>query len=52
MLINHLLVKKPDLADLKSPVDKLYIGKLKYFSTNLSNFKSKVNKLDVDKNRY
>ena len=49
MLINHLLVKKTDLANLKSHVDKLYIGKLKHFPTNWSNFKSKINKLDVDK---
>ena len=41
--------KKPDLANLKSDVDKLDIDKLKNVPTNLSNLKSKVDKLDVDK---
>ena len=42
-------VKKVDLANLKSDVDKLDIDKLKNAPTNLSNLKSKVDKLDVDK---
>ena len=42
-------VKKVDLANLKSNVDKLDIDKLKHFQTNLCNFKSKAYKLDVDK---
>ena len=43
------LAKKIDLANLKSDVDKLDIGKLKNVSTSLINLKSKVDKLDVDK---
>ena len=41
--------KKTDLANLKSDVDKLDIGKLKTVLTNFSNLKSKVDKLDADK---
>ena len=41
-------VKKIDLANLKSDVDKLDIDKLKNVPTNFSNSKSKVDKLDVD----
>ena len=48
-LIHHLLLKKSNLASLKSDVDKLDIDKLKNVPTNLSNLKSKVDKLDVDK---
>ena len=47
-LIHHLLLKKTDLANLKSDVDKLDIDKLKNIPTSLSNLKSKVDKLDVD----
>ena len=43
------MLKKIDLANLKSNVDKLDIDKLKNVPTNLSNLKSKVDKLDVDK---
>ena len=43
------MLKKFDLANLKSDVDKLDIDKLKNVPTNLSNLKSKVDKLDVDK---
>ena len=43
------MVKKTDLANLESDVDKLDIDKVKNLPTHLSNFKSKVNKLDVDK---
>ena len=41
--------KKPDLANLKSDVDKLDIDKLKNVPSKLSNLKTKVYKLDVDK---
>ena len=40
---------KPLEANLKSDLDNLYIGKLENVPTNLSNLKSKVDKLDVDK---
>ena len=43
-LIYYLLLKKVDLANLKSNLDKL-----KNVPTNLNNLKSKVDKLDVDK---
>ena len=49
LLIHQHLLKKVDLANLKSNVDKLDINKLKNVSANLRNLKSKVNKLDVDK---
>ena len=41
--------KKLDLASLKPNVDKLDIVKLKSVPSNLSNSKSKTDKLDVDK---
>ena len=43
-MIYYLLLKKVDLAHLKSNLDKL-----KNVPTNLNNLKSKVDKLDVDK---
>ena len=43
------MLKKVDLVNLKSIVDKLDIDKLKNVPTNLSNLKSKVDKVDVDK---
>ena len=49
MLIHQNLLKKVDLANLKSNVDKLDIDKLKNVLTNSNNLKSKVDKLDVDK---
>ena len=49
VLINHLLLKKTDLTNLKSDVDKLDVDKFKNTPSNLSNLKSKVDKLDVDK---
>ena len=49
VLINHLLLKKTDLANLKSNVDELDIDKLKNVPTNFSNLKNKVHKLVVDK---
>ena len=47
--IQWILLKKTDLPNLKSDVDKLDIGKLKNVPSNLSNLKSKEDKLDVDK---
>ena len=41
--------KKLDLTSLKPNVDKLDIAKLKSVPSNLSNSKSKTDKLDVDK---
>ena len=41
--------KNIDLANFKSDVDKLDIGKMKNVPSNLSNLKCKVGKLDVDK---
>ena len=49
VLIHQILLKKTDLADLKSDLDKLDSDKLKNVPSNLSNLKSKVDKLDVDK---
>ena len=43
------LLKKVDLASLKSEVDKLGIDKLEKVPTGLNSLKSKVDKLDVDK---
>ena len=48
-MLYHLLLKKTDLANLKSDVDILDTDKLKNVPTNLSNLKSKVDKLHVDK---
>ena len=41
-------VKKVDLSNLKSNIDKLDIDKPKNVPTNLSNLKSKLDKLDVN----
>ena len=41
-------VKKTDLANWKSHVDRLDFDKLKTVPNNLSNLKSKVDKLDAD----
>ena len=49
VLIHQILLKKSDLAGLKSVVDKLDVSELKIVPSNLSNLKSKVEKLDVDK---
>ena len=49
VLIPHLLLKKTDLANLKSNVDKLYIDKLKTIPDDLSNLKREVDKLDIAK---
>ena len=48
LLIHQFLLKRTDLANLKSDADKLYIDKLKTVPNNLSNLKSKVDKLDAD----
>ena len=40
--------KKVYVADSKSNIDKLDIDKLKNIATNLSNLKSKVDKVNVD----
>ena len=48
VLIHQKLLKKVDLASLKSNVGKSNIDKLKNIPTNLSNLKSKVDKFDVD----
>ena len=40
--------KKVDVAASKSNIDKLDIDKLKNIATNLSNLKSKVDKVNVD----
>ena len=49
VLIHQILLKKTDLANLKSDGYKLDIDKLQNVTTNLSNFKKKVDKLDVNK---
>ena len=41
--------KKKDLANVKSDVDKSVADKLKNVLTNLRNFKTKIDELDVDK---
>ena len=46
-LIHYLLLKKTDLANLKSYVDKLYIDQLRTVPDDLSNLKSKLDKLDI-----
>ena len=46
VLIHWILLKKTDLANLKSDVDKLYIDKQ---FENLNNLEIKVDKLDADK---
>ena len=49
LLIHQNLLKKVDLANLKSNVDKLDIDKFKNVPTNWSNFRSKIDRLEVDK---
>ena len=48
-LLHRLLLKKTDLASLKSMVDKLYIDKLKNVPSNFSNLKNKLDKLGTEK---
>ena len=43
--------KKADLANLKSIVHKQHFDKLKNVPSNLSNLKSKVDKIDIAKIR-
>ena len=48
--VNSLdFLKKADFSSLKTNVDKLDINKLKYVQSGLTNFKSKLYKLHVDK---
>ena len=47
--MHQILLKKADLASLKSDIDELDIDELKHLPSGLSNFKSKLDKLDVDK---
>ena len=49
VLIHRILLRKTDLVNLKSDVNKLDIDKLKNVPSNLSNLKDKVDKLDVEK---
>ena len=49
VLIHQNLLKKVDVANLKSDVNKLDTDQFKNVPNNLSNLESKVNKLDVDK---
>ena len=44
-----MLLKKTDLSNLKSYVDKLDINKFKKCTKYLSNLKNKEDKLDADK---
>ena len=48
-MMHQMLLKKPDVATLKSDVDKLDIEKLENVQSNWSNLKYKLDKLDVDK---
>ena len=48
-LLHCLLLKKTDLASLKSNVDKLDIDKLKNVPSNFSNLKNKLDKLGTEK---
>ena len=47
-LIHHLLLKKTDLANLKSDVDKLDVDKMKNLPSGLGSLKSKVDKSKLD----
>ena len=50
VVIHQNLLKKVDLANLKSNVDKLEIEKLKNVPTNLTNLKRQINQIfDVNK---
>ena len=48
-LIHQILLKKIDLANFKSNVDKIDIDKSKSIASGLSSLKSKVDKLDIGK---
>ena len=43
------MLKKIDLASLKSKIDKLDIDKIENVSNGLGSFKGKTDKLDVDR---
>ena len=47
--MHQILLKKPNVATLKSDVYKLDIEKLENVQSNWSNLKYKLDKLDVDK---
>ena len=49
VLIHRILLKKTDLVNFKSNVDKVNTDKLKNVPSKLSKSKSKVDKLDVHK---
>ena len=49
VLKHQILLKKNDLANLKSDVDKLDFDKLKNVPTDFTKMWSKADKLDVDK---
>ena len=48
-MIHHFSLKKTDLADLKSDIDKVDVDELKIVPSNLNNLKNKVDKLDIGK---
>ena len=48
-MIHQILLKKTELANLKSDVKKLEFDKLKNVPNNSRNLKSKVDKLDIGK---
>ena len=48
-LMHQNLLKKTDLADVKSGIDELDIDKLKNVHSGLSSLKSNVDKLDIGK---
>ena len=52
VLIHQNMIKKVNLANLESNVDKLNFDKLKNIPNNLNNLKSKVDKLDPDKLKF
>ena len=47
-LIHQILLKKSDLASLKSDYDELNIDKLKNQQSGLDSFKSKADKIETD----
>ena len=49
VLIHRILLKKVDLANIRSDVDELDIDILENVPSNLSSLNSKVDKLNVDK---
>ena len=49
VLIHQILLKKVDLANIRSDVDELDIDILENVPSSLSSLNSKVDKLNVDK---